>query len=129
MSSRFLRPSLANTVITSTRYRPISSPSRWFGNLLGRSDSPPRSSGFELLNTIEKVEEENWKWYSVDTYYPVRIGETFRSQYQVLGKLGYGAHSTVWLGRDLKYDPASLFLPLALAIAETGSTVHTSMLH
>ncbi|KAF2769192.1 putative serine/threonine protein kinase [Teratosphaeria nubilosa] len=44
---------------------------------------------------------ENWAWYRGDSYYPVRIGEAFRSRYQVLGKLGYGAHSTVWLGRDL----------------------------
>ena len=90
------------------------SSNRWLGKLFGRADSPPRQnplSGFTFLNHVEKLEEENWAWYSADTYYPVRIGETFRSRYHVLGKLGYGAHSTVWLGRDLQYEPCPLRFP------------------
>jgi len=79
---------------------------RWLGKLFGRSDSPPRqfsSSGFKLINTADKLEEENWEWYSAEAYYPVKLGEIVRSRYQVVGKLGYGAHSTVWLERDLRY--------------------------
>jgi len=86
-------------------------PNRWFRNLFGRSASPPRQfpvSGFKLSNNIERLEEENWKWYSADAFYPVRIGEVFKARYQVLGKLGYGAHSTAWLARDLQYVSGSL---------------------
>ncbi|GIZ36572.1 hypothetical protein CKM354_000004200 [Cercospora kikuchii] len=60
---------------------------------------PP--NGFKLLASDEKLEEENWEWYSAETYYSVRIGEVFQLRYQIIGKLGYGAHSTVWLSRDL----------------------------
>jgi serine/threonine-protein kinase SRPK3 len=60
-------------------------------------------SGFRPLDHVEKLEEENWDWYSPQMFYPTRIGEVFRSRYQILGKLGYGAHSTAWLGRDLRY--------------------------
>jgi serine/threonine-protein kinase SRPK3 len=60
-------------------------------------------SGFRPLDHVEKLEEENWDWYSPQMFYPTRIGEVFRSRYQILGKLGYGAHSTAWLGRDLLY--------------------------
>jgi len=48
------------------------------------------------------LEEENWDLYSPEGFYPLHIGETLRSRYQVLGKLGYGAHSTAWLCRDLR---------------------------
>jgi serine/threonine-protein kinase SRPK3 len=60
-----------------------------------------KQSGFHSLSA-EKIEEENLSWYSPDHFYAVRIGEIFRSKYQVLGKLGYGAYSTVWLCRDLQ---------------------------
>ncbi|EPQ57717.1 kinase-like protein, partial [Gloeophyllum trabeum ATCC 11539] len=69
-----------------------------------RAISPPRvppSSVFASLDASEKVEEECFSWYSPSTYYPVRIGEIFRSRYQALSKLGYGTSATVWLGRDL----------------------------
>ena len=49
------------------------------------------------------VEEETWEWYSPETFYPVRIGEVFKAQYQVVGKLGFGGSATVWLCRDLLY--------------------------
>ena len=48
-------------------------------------------------------EEERLPWYRHDQFYPVRIGETLDSRYKVLGKLGYGAHSTSWLCRNMKY--------------------------
>ena len=50
-------------------------------------------------------EEEQLPWYSPDQFYPVRIGEILDSSYKVLGKLGYGAYSTVWLCRDVRYIP------------------------
>ncbi|KAE8321284.1 hypothetical protein RU639_013166 [Aspergillus parasiticus] len=57
---------------------------------------PPRR-----FNSTQPVEEETLQFYEHEQYYPVRIGETFLSRYKVIGKLGYGAYSTVWLCRDL----------------------------
>lgn len=49
-----------------------------------------------------QLEEEKLRGYSPDYFYPVRIGDVLRSRYQVVEKLGYGGHSTVWLCRDLQ---------------------------
>ncbi|GLB19749.1 hypothetical protein AtubIFM61612_009665 [Aspergillus tubingensis] len=54
-----------------------------------------------LLDPTEKLEEETLPWYSPEGFYPVRVGEVFQSRYQVVGKLGYGGYSTIWLCRDL----------------------------
>lgn len=73
-------------------------------DLITRSASPKRSfpnSGFKIFGEVEKLEEEKWEWYERDLFYPVHIGEIFQSQYQALGKLGYGTRSTAWLCRDL----------------------------
>ncbi|RAL03696.1 kinase-like protein [Aspergillus ibericus CBS 121593] len=70
-----------------------------------RPASPVREfsqSNFSLLNPAEKLEEETLSWYSPSDFYPVKIGEVFQSRYQVIGKLGYGGYSTVWLCRDLQ---------------------------
>jgi hypothetical protein len=40
-------------------------------------------------------EEETLPYYDAENFYPVRIGETLNSRYAVVGKLGYGASSTV----------------------------------
>ncbi|WPH04301.1 CDK4/6, putative [Acrodontium crateriforme] len=81
-------------------------PGRFLKSLLrGRRASPPRDfplNGFKLVDGKERLEEENWEWYSPEVFYPVRLGEIFCTRYQVLGKLGYGAHSTAWLCRDLE---------------------------
>lgn len=51
----------------------------------------------------QPLEEERLPWYNPDQFYPVRIGEILDSSYKVLGKLGYGAYSTVWLCRNIRY--------------------------
>lgn len=53
-------------------------------------------------NHFEDLEEESVPGYSAADYYPVRIGEVFNLQYKVLGKLGYGTNSTVWLSEDIR---------------------------
>ncbi|KAH8586965.1 protein kinase [Bisporella sp. PMI_857] len=66
--------------------------------------SPPISfpkSSFVVLNTEDKIEEEALPFYNPVKYYPVHVGEVFRSRYQVITKLGYGVNSTVWLCQDL----------------------------
>ncbi|RMY20723.1 hypothetical protein D0865_16671, partial [Hortaea werneckii] len=65
--------------------------------------SKPRfaSTTAARTNVPRPFEEERLPWYRADQFYPVHIGETFISRYKVVGKLGYGAYSTVWLCRDL----------------------------
>ena len=48
------------------------------------------------------VEEETLPSYDPEEFYPVHIGDVFKGKYQVLGKLGFGANSTVWLCHDTK---------------------------
>ncbi|KAK4132164.1 hypothetical protein BT67DRAFT_444063 [Trichocladium antarcticum] len=73
--------------------------------LLGRlRPSPPRvfsNSNFKKISPASTIEEETFSDYLAARYYPVRVGDVFNAQYQVVGKLGYGAYSTVWLARDL----------------------------
>ncbi|KAF1355821.1 non-specific serine/threonine protein kinase [Lizonia empirigonia] len=54
------------------------------------------------MNASELFEEERLPWYSHDQFYPVRTGEVLDSSFKVIGKLGYGAYSTVWLCRDIR---------------------------
>ncbi|MCJ1389148.1 hypothetical protein MMC18_002003 [Xylographa bjoerkii] len=69
------------------------------------SYSPKRfsSSGVPPISGPQKIEEETLPDYATASFYDVRIGQVFDSRYQVVGKLGYGGNSTVWLSRDLKY--------------------------
>lgn len=60
---------------------------------------PPLSP---LLDSGDKLEEETLRRYSPDIFYLVKIGDVFHSRYQVIGKLGYGGYSTVWLCRDMQ---------------------------
>ena len=60
------------------------------------------TSGFVTLDTTQKIEEEDLPSYVPEDYYPVYIGEVLRSRYQVVGKLGFGVNSRVWLCRDLR---------------------------
>jgi hypothetical protein len=46
------------------------------------------------------LEEETLPGYDPDDFYPVRLGDLLASRYRVIGKLGYGANSTVWFCRD-----------------------------
>ncbi|KAI6881416.1 hypothetical protein KC360_g5390 [Hortaea werneckii] len=74
----------------------------WFDS---RQLSPLRrfpDHGFPLIDLKTKVEEEKWPWYSSDAFYPARIGELLHTRYRIIGKSGYGGHSTAWLCRDLR---------------------------
>lgn len=48
------------------------------------------------------IEKETVRGYKAEHYYPVQIGHVFQDRYRVIGKLGYGSASTVWLCRDLQ---------------------------
>lgn len=57
---------------------------------------------FIRIPTSQKIEEETIPDYIASRYYPTQIGEIIRDRYQVVGKLGFGASSTVWLARDMQ---------------------------
>ena len=82
----------------------------FIGRLAPRPPSPPRpvpTEGFNLLHKSTPLEEEGFDYYRPERFYPVRLGEVFKSKYQVIGKLGFGGHSTAWLCRDLRWVPQS----------------------
>jgi hypothetical protein len=59
--------------------------------------------GTVSIPSSEKIDEETIPGYVATRYYPVKIGQIFQNRYQVVGKLGFGITSTVWLARDLEY--------------------------
>ncbi|KFY92746.1 hypothetical protein V500_04049 [Pseudogymnoascus sp. VKM F-4518 (FW-2643)] len=54
---------------------------------------------FPLIDPSQKVEEER---HGIERYYPARIGDVLSSRYRIVGKLGFGTSSTLWLARDLQ---------------------------
>ncbi|KAF2130651.1 CMGC protein kinase [Dothidotthia symphoricarpi CBS 119687] len=60
------------------------------------------TTGFDIVSDNLLLEEEQLDEFRKGVYYPVKIGDVFASQYQVVGKLGFGITSTVWLARDLQ---------------------------
>lgn len=69
------------------------------------SNQPPglrtfQGNPFKLLEPSILVEEESIPNYKARRYYPVKFGEVFNDRYRVVGKLGYGSSSTVWLCQD-----------------------------
>ncbi|EDN04064.1 predicted protein [Histoplasma mississippiense (nom. inval.)] len=54
-------------------------------------------------STVTRKEEELPDYHSED-FYPVRLGDVFKSRYQVIAKLGFGVGSSIWLCRDLKQE-------------------------
>jgi serine/threonine protein kinase len=69
------------------------------------------------------VEEETLPGYKAERYYPVRKDELFQERYRVIGKLGYGSASTVWLCHDLHHDNAYV----ALKVYINASKVHREL--
>ncbi|KAF3482010.1 CMGC/SRPK protein kinase [Arthroderma uncinatum] len=95
-------------------FRSLTRPSRlaacpkgqfWQHRLIASGTSRVRqfpAAGFREIDPSQKIEEERFGDYLAERYYPIDIGETFQSRYQVITKLGFGATSTVWLCRDLQ---------------------------
>ncbi|KAI9654918.1 MAG: hypothetical protein M1821_005671 [Bathelium mastoideum] len=59
------------------------------------------TTDFDIVADNYILEEERFDDFQNGKYYPVNIGEVFASRYQVVGKLGFGTTSTVWLARDI----------------------------
>lgn len=60
------------------------------------------NSNFKTLPSDQKIEEEAHDAISKGRYYPMRIGDIVRDKYLVVGKLGYGLGSTVWLANEFR---------------------------
>ncbi|PGH23419.1 CMGC/SRPK protein kinase [Polytolypa hystricis UAMH7299] len=78
---------------------------KWAKTAFRRVPSPPMrfpTSGFATVNASEVLDEERFEEFKKGQYYPVNIGDIFSSKYQIIGKLGFGVTSTVWLARDLE---------------------------
>ncbi|OTA24651.1 hypothetical protein BTJ68_13345 [Hortaea werneckii EXF-2000] len=76
----------------------------WFTSRLASPLKRFPDNGFHVFNSTIKVEEEKWPWYSSEAFYPARIWQLLHARYQIIGKLGYGGHSTAWLCRDLRAE-------------------------
>lgn len=99
---------------------------RLFGTRTSPKLLPPRmfpTTGFKVLDPAVSIEEETIPDYKPELFYPVRIGEVFQDRFQVVGKLGYGSRSTVWLCHDLRSDRPVLFClgnePLLIVLFDT----------
>ncbi|EFE41028.1 hypothetical protein TRV_04226 [Trichophyton verrucosum HKI 0517] len=67
------------------------------------------TGGFETVPPSVVLEEERFKQFKQGQYYPANIGDVLTSRYQVIGKLGFGTTSTVWLARDLEYVTLKIY--------------------
>ncbi|ATY62979.1 Di-copper centre-containing [Cordyceps militaris] len=59
------------------------------------SSTMVRAPEYRWINGVEQLEK-----YAEGGYHPVEIGHVLDHRYHVVGKLGYGGWSTVWLARD-----------------------------
>ncbi|KAF4634318.1 hypothetical protein G7Y89_g3796 [Cudoniella acicularis] len=78
---------------------------KWVRTASRRAPSPPMrfpTRGFDIISDAQPLDEEQFDGFKSGRYYPVNIGDVFASKYQVVGKLGCGVTSTVWLARDLQ---------------------------
>lgn len=78
---------------------------RWVRGLSRRVPLTPLrfpTTGFDVINDPYIIEEEQFDEFEKGHFYPVRIGDVYASKYQILGKLGFGSTSTVWLARNLQ---------------------------
>lgn len=61
------------------------------------------AADFEVFSNSVIVDEEQFDDFKTGQYYPVNIADVYDRKYLVLGKLGFGSTSTVWLARNLMY--------------------------
>lgn len=76
---------------------------RWARTAIKGGPSPVLqfpTSGFEVINPSQILEEERFEEFKKGKYCPINIGDILASKYQVVGKLGFGTTSTVWLARE-----------------------------
>lgn len=63
---------------------------------------------------------EDLDGYVAGGYHPVHIGDKYKSErYEIVHKLGFGSHSTVWLAQDRR---DSRFVALKFLVADAYDT-------
>ncbi|KAF2211073.1 hypothetical protein CERZMDRAFT_112879 [Cercospora zeae-maydis SCOH1-5] len=87
-----------------------------------------------LLESSVVLEEETVRGYRPEHYYPVQIGDLFHDRYRVVGKLGYGSASTVWLCHDLQKQSAYVALKVYINSSKKAAGPlrhghHTCLVH
>lgn len=60
------------------------------------------TSGSDTVRPSEVLDEERFEKFKQGQYYPANIGNVLIFKYQIVGKLGFGTTSTVWLARGLE---------------------------
>lgn len=81
------------------------------------------TANYDLIDPGVLIEEEKLYDYKAEHYYPVKIGEIYQGRYSIIGKLGYGTSSTVWLCRDLRREQEYV----ALKVYTNASRVHREL--
>ncbi|KAL9609834.1 MAG: hypothetical protein Q9167_005422 [Letrouitia subvulpina] len=77
----------------------------WIKGLVREPDSHLvrfSNSNFKTLPSDQKIEEEAHDAIASGRCYPVRVGDIIKSKYQIIGKLGYGLGSTIWLANEFR---------------------------
>lgn len=92
-------------------------------SLVGATDKTSRHLTYATLDHSCPIEEETLRNYKAEHYYPVQIGDVFQHRYSVIGKLGYGTASTVWLCHDLSKESQYV----ALEVHTNRSRVHREL--
>ncbi|KAL4874722.1 kinase-like protein [Aspergillus karnatakaensis] len=64
--------------------------------------------------------------YVPSQFYPTQIGEVIKERYQVVGKLGFGSTSTVWLARDME-DRRYVILKIFIQASSMGHQVDNEL--
>ncbi|EEP82159.1 predicted protein [Uncinocarpus reesii 1704] len=73
------------------------------------------------MSQNDTIEEQTLPFSHSKTFFPVKIGQTFKGRYRVIAKLGYGAYSTVWLAWDERAKAyASLKISIQVDDAKTS---------
>ena len=49
---------------------------------------------------IWPIEEETLPKYRAEAYFPAHLGQVLQNRYRIVGKLGFGINSTMWLSWD-----------------------------
>lgn len=90
---------------------------------VGATEMTARNLTYVTMDSLCPIEEETLRDYRAEHYYPVKTGEIFQHRYSVIGKLGYGTASTVWLCRDLLKE----YQYVALKVYTNRSRVHREL--
>lgn len=86
----------------------------------GKQTSPSSSKMPDTTIRVEPI-----YYYRPGGYHPTHIGDKFANgRYEVVHKLGFGAHATVWLARD---HTGNKFVALKILVASVSGTTDSEV--